>query len=173
MRDCERVCQLERSRQNEITLREAKRLLKLSQRKDYYKILGVSRSASSDEIKKAYRKLALKHHPDRHSTAEPEVREAEEKTFKEVSNAYSILSDPVRKSRYDSGQDLEDGGMDMGELTTPQGSHGNIASSFVDFDPTELFSNMFSFGASPFGGRRGGGGQYFSFGPGGMSFDFA
>ncbi len=115
MRDCEKVCQLEHSRDNDATLREAKRQLKLSQRKDYYKILGVAKSASGDEIKKAFRKLALKHHPDRHSTAEPQVREAEEKIFKEISSAYSILSDPEKKSRYDSGQDLEEMGMDMGE----------------------------------------------------------
>ncbi|XP_064389364.1 dnaJ homolog subfamily C member 7-like [Halichondria panicea] len=164
VRDCEKVCQLEHSRDNDATLREAKRQLKLSQRKDYYKILGVAKSASGDEIKKAFRKLALKHHPDRHSTAEPQVREAEEKIFKEISSAYSILSDPEKKSRYDSGQDLEEMGMDM------------------DFDPTELFANMFSFGGSPFssgGGRRGGGGggpgHFFSFqgGPGGMPFEFS
>ncbi len=58
----------------------------------------------------------MKHHPDRHASAEPDIREAEEKTFKEVSSAYCILSDPDKKSRYDNGQDLEDGGMDMGEF---------------------------------------------------------
>ncbi len=118
MRDCEKVCALERSRENEVTLRDAKHQLKLSQRKDYYKILGVDKNASADEIKRAFRKLALKHHPDRHSSAEPSVREEEEKVFKEVSSAYSILSDPDKKSRYDSGQDLEEMGMDMGECNT-------------------------------------------------------
>ena len=109
------MCRLERSRENEMTLREAKRLLKVSKRKDLYKILGIERSASGDDIKRAYRKLALKHHPDRHSQADPEVREEEEKKFKEVSSAYSVLSDPRKKGRYDNGHDLEDLGGDMGE----------------------------------------------------------
>lgn len=64
--------------------------------KDYYEILGVDRKASQDEIKKAYRKLAMKHHPDRN----PDDKEAEEK-FKEVNEAYQVLSDAEKRSRYD------------------------------------------------------------------------
>ncbi len=64
--------------------------------KDYYKILGVDRKASEDEIKRAYRKLALKHHPDRN----PGDKKAEEK-FKEINEAYQVLSDPTKRSRYD------------------------------------------------------------------------
>jgi len=64
--------------------------------KDYYKILGVSKDATIEEIKKSYKKLALKWHPDRNQNN----AEAEEK-FKEISNAYSILSDPEKKSQYD------------------------------------------------------------------------
>lgn len=64
--------------------------------KDYYKILGVERKASEDEIKRAYRKLALKHHPDRN----PGDAAAEEK-FKEINEAYQVLSDPENRSRYD------------------------------------------------------------------------
>ncbi len=64
--------------------------------KDYYKILGVDRKASEDEIKKAYRKLALKHHPDRN----PGDKKAEEK-FKEINEAYQVLSDSQKRARYD------------------------------------------------------------------------
>lgn len=64
--------------------------------KDYYKTLGVERSASEDEIKRAYRKLALRYHPDRN----PGDEEAENK-FKEINEAYQVLSDPEKRSRYD------------------------------------------------------------------------
>lgn len=64
--------------------------------KDYYKVLGVDRNANEDEIKSAYRKLALKHHPDRN----PGNNESEEK-FKEINEAYQVLSDPEKKNRYD------------------------------------------------------------------------
>lgn len=64
--------------------------------KDYYKVLGVDRKASEDEIKRAYRKLALKYHPDRN----PNDQKAEEK-FKEINEAYQVLSDPQKRSRYD------------------------------------------------------------------------
>jgi curved DNA-binding protein len=64
--------------------------------RDYYKILGVERNATEQDIKKAYRKLALKYHPDRN----PGNKEAEEK-FKEINEAYQVLSDPQKRSRYD------------------------------------------------------------------------
>jgi len=64
--------------------------------KDYYKILGVERSAGKDEIKRSYRKLALKYHPDRN----PGDKQAEEK-FKEINEAYQVLSDPEKRARYD------------------------------------------------------------------------
>jgi len=62
------------------------------QKRDYYEVLGVSRSASKDEMKDAYRKLALQYHPDRNKTPE-----AEEK-FKEISEAYAVLSDEQKKN---------------------------------------------------------------------------
>jgi molecular chaperone DnaJ len=68
----------------------------LSAKNDYYELLGISRSASDDEIKKAYRKLALQYHPDRN----PGNKQAEEK-FKEISEAYQILSDAEKRARYD------------------------------------------------------------------------
>ena len=64
--------------------------------KDYYKVLGVDRKASQDEIKKTYRKLAMKYHPDKN----PDNQQAEEK-FKEVNEAHQVLSDPEKRARYD------------------------------------------------------------------------
>lgn len=68
----------------------------MDNKRDYYEVLGVSRNATEQEIKSAYRKLALQYHPDRN----PGDKEAEEK-FKEVAEAYSVLSDPEKRSRYD------------------------------------------------------------------------
>src|SRR5690606_5135829 len=65
-------------------------------KRDYYDILGVSKSASADDIKKAYRKLAIKYHPDKN----PDDKEAEEK-FKEAAEAYEVLSNPEKRQRYD------------------------------------------------------------------------
>ena len=64
--------------------------------KDYYKILGLDKSAGPGDIKKAYRKLAMKYHPDRNK----DNKSAEEK-FKEISEAYAVLSDPEKKKQYD------------------------------------------------------------------------
>lgn len=74
----------------------------MEERKDYYKILGVEKTASEDEIKAAYKKLALKYHPDRFaSKTEKEQKEAEEK-FKEINEAYQILSDKEKRNQYDN-----------------------------------------------------------------------
>ena len=65
-------------------------------KRDYYEVLGVTKSASESEIKKAYRQMALKYHPDKN----PDDKDAEEK-FKEAAEAYEVLSNPDKKSRYD------------------------------------------------------------------------
>lgn len=106
-------------------------------RKDYYKILGVSRNATQEEIKKAYRQLALKYHPDRN----PGNKEAEEK-FKEAAEAYAVLSDPEKRKRYDMYGD---------ESFTPE--------DFSTFDPSifspfaDILGDFFGFG-DLFGTRR-------------------
>ena len=70
-----------------------------SSEKDYYAVLGVSKEATPEEIRKAYKKLAIKWHPDKHVD---DKKEAEEK-FKEIAGAYSVLSDPEKKREYDTG----------------------------------------------------------------------
>lgn len=164
VKDYEKVNKLQKSREHKHLLQEAKIALKRSKRKDYYKILGVTKSASDDEIKKAYKKRALIHHPDRHAHATKEEQKEEERKFKELSEAYSVLSDGKKKVRYDSGQDLEE----MGD-----GGQG-----FGDIDPNQIFQAFFGGGMGGMGGVPG-----FSYGghpgaggasgfPGGNSYSF-
>jgi len=131
--------------------------------KDYYETLGIAKSASADEIKKAYRKLALQYHPDRNKT-----HEAEEK-FKEVTKAYEILSDPQKRQTYDQfGAAAFEGGTPGAGSGGPfggfggQGQYGpftyySTGGGNADFggfaDPFEIFEQFFG-GASPFGSRQ-------------------
>lgn len=73
--------------------------LKRSKQKDLYKILGVNRNADQDEIKSAYKKGALKYHPDRNGTKEEAEKKRAEAMFKSIGEAYEILSDPEKKER--------------------------------------------------------------------------
>jgi len=84
-------------------LEKAKRLLKISLRKDYYKILEVDKNASPREIRKSYHRLALQWHPDKNKGDET----AEDK-FKDIIEAYEVLSDEEKKGKYDRGEDLEE-----------------------------------------------------------------
>ncbi len=118
---------------------------------DYYKTLGVTRSATKDQIKKAYRKLALKYHPDRAKKSGMDPKVSEEK-FKEISEAYSVLSDEKKRMQYDQfGADFFSGRGSQAYSTT--------------IDPFEIFSQFFgggrsggfsfsSMGGSPFTGRQ-------------------
>ncbi|ORY04596.1 DnaJ-domain-containing protein [Basidiobolus meristosporus CBS 931.73] len=105
-------------------LQNAELELKKSQRRDHYKVLGIGKGASDVEIRKAYRKLALQHHPDKNAGDE----QAEIK-FKEVSEAYSILSDPTKRRQYDSGANFDD--MDMG-------------GGFAGADMNDMWAQMFA-----------------------------
>jgi molecular chaperone DnaJ len=103
---------------------------------DYYQLLGVTRDASQDEIKRAYRRLARQLHPDTgHGDAESEAR------FKEVVRAYEVLSDPEKRQRYDAYGPAGVEGTTVG--ADPFGFGGGIGDVFEAF-----------FGSSPFGGRR-------------------
>ncbi|NIG58239.1 hypothetical protein BU61_877 [Pontoporia blainvillei] len=116
VQDYEKVYQMEKTKEHKQLLKNAQLEVKKSQRKDYYKLLGVDKNASEDEIKKAYRKRALMHHPDHHSGAIAEVQKEKEKKFKEVREAFTILCDPKKKTHYDSEQDLDEEGMNMGDF---------------------------------------------------------
>lgn len=126
-------------------------------KRDFYEILGVSKTASADELKKAYRKLALQFHPDKNKT-----KEAEEK-FKEINQAYEVLSDPQKRSTYDqvgragfeqgAGAGGPFGGTQGGQYgpftyTYTQGGRGDGANfDFGGFsDPFEIFEQFFGGG---------------------------
>ena len=121
------------------------------QKRDYYEVLGVSRSASEDEIKKAYRKLAKKYHPD----LNPGNAEAEQK-FKEVNEAYEVLSDSNKKARYDQ---FGFAGVDPNYGAGAGGGGG--FGGFTDFDFGDLGDIFGSF----FGGGFGGNGRSSRSGP--------
>lgn len=92
----------ENSKEARNGLQQAERLLKRSKEEDYYKVLQVSRSASSREIKKAYHRLAVEYHPDKN----PDDREGAEAKFKAVAAAYEVLSDEDKRAKYDAGEDV-------------------------------------------------------------------
>jgi len=113
------------------------------EKRDYYEVLEVSRTATPEEIKKSYRKIAMKYHPDRN----PGNKEAEEK-FKEAAEAYEVLSDPEKRKRYDQ----------FGFAGMENGAGGFGGASMDINDILRKFGGMFSGG---FGGG-GGGGSFFS-----------
>ena len=119
----------------------------MADKRDYYEVLGLQKGASDDEIKKAFRKLAMKYHPDKN----PGDKEAEEK-FKEINEAYAVLSDPEQKSKYDR---FGHAGIDPNSFAGGFGGFGG-AGGFGGFeDIFDMFGGAFG-GSSPFGGAFGG-----------------
>ncbi|MFC3810026.1 molecular chaperone DnaJ [Lacihabitans lacunae] len=116
-------------------------------KKDYYELLGVSKSATPEELKKEYRKLAIKYHPDKN----PGDAEAEAK-FKEIAEAYSVLSDPDKKARYD-----RFGHEGMGGASGFGGGGVNMEDIFSQFG--DIFGDGSPFGSFFGGGGRSGGGR--------------
>eukprot|EP00054_Salpingoeca_dolichothecata_P037188 m.10014 g.10014 ORF g.10014 m.10014 type:complete len:477 (-) comp7316_c0_seq1:85-1515(-) len=123
-------------------LERAQRLLKQSQKRDYYKILGVSRSATKQQISKAYRKLAIKWHPDKFESEEE--KKMAEKKFMDIAAAKEVLSDPEKRKMFDDGQDPLDAEEERDRQRGGGGFHG--------------FN-----GFNPFQGGGGGGGFHFKF----------
>lgn len=124
-------------------VQEAQVALKQSKEKNYYKILGLQRNASKKEIKSAYRKLALKWHPDKN----PDNLEEAEKKFADIGEAYEVLSDEEMKAKYDRGEPVFEN----------QGGGGGGGGHH--FNPHDFFQQHFHSG----GGGRGGGGRRFHF----------
>ncbi len=119
-------------------------------KRDYYDVLGVSKSSTEQEIKSAYRKLAIKYHPDKNKNN----KEAEEK-FKESTEAYEVLRDSKKRASYDKfGHEGVSGFEGMG-----RGAYSDFSDVFGDFDLGDVFEGFFggsSRGGSSFGGRSGG-----------------
>lgn len=124
----------------------------MADKRDYYEVLGVSKTATDDELKKAYRKLAKQYHPDLH----PGDKEAEAK-FKEINEAYEILSDADKRAKYDQyGFAAFD----------PNSGYGGFDGGFGGFDDLgDILGSIFGGGFGGFGGGFGGGGQRRNNGP--------
>ena len=123
-------------------LRQAQVALKQSKEKNYYKILGIPRNAKSKEIKKAYRELALKWHPDKNA----ENKEEAEKMFHDIGEAYEVLSDEELRAKYDRGE----------EVFENQGGGGGGQRHHTN--PFQFFNQHFQSGGG--GGYGGGGGRH-------------
>ena len=122
----------------------------MADKRDYYEVLGVSKNATADEIKKAYRKAAIKYHPDKN----PGDKDAEEK-FKEAAEAYDVLSNPDKKARYDQ---FGHAGMEGG--FGGAGGAGGFGGGFTMDDIFERFGDLFGGHFGGFGGGFSGGGAH-------------
>ena len=123
-------------------------------KRDYYEVLGVSKTATEEELKKAYRKLAKQYHPD----ANPDNREEAEAKFKELNEAYEVLSDKQKRAMYDQFGHNGPSGFNGGDYSGFSGfdgfsGFGGFGGS--DFDINDIFSSFFGGGASRSSNRNG------------------
>lgn len=139
-------------------LKYAQQQAKAAKKKDYYKILGVAKDAEEKAIKTAYRKLALKWHPDKNSESD-ESKARAEKMFKEINEAWAVLSDPQKRKQHDMGMSMEDmqngggmGGFPGGGMNFNMGGGGGGMPGGMAFDPNEIFKMFFSGGMDDNGG---------------------
>ena len=102
----------------------------MAEKRDYYEVLGVAKNANADEIKKAYRKAAIKYHPDKN----PGDKEAEEK-FKEAAEAYDVLSNPEKRARYDQ--------FGHAGMSGAAGAGGGFGGFGGGFSMEDIFSHLF------------------------------
>lgn len=128
----------------------------MAEKRDYYEVLGVNKNATDDELKKAYRKVAMKYHPDRQTDKSDEEKKAAEEKFKEAAEAYSVLSDKDKRARYDQfGFNMDNlGGGGFG------GFGGFGGGGFTMEDIFSQFGDIFgSGGFGGYGGSSRGGGR--------------
>ncbi len=110
-------------------------------KRDYYEVLGIQKGATTDEIKKAYRKQAMKWHPDKWTQESEAEQKKAEQNFKEVGEAYAVLSDEQKRARYDQfGHSGQDAGFGGGNST------GGFDFNGADFDPFDIFDAFFGKG---------------------------
>lgn len=125
-------------------------------KRDYYEVLGLQKGASADDIKKAYRKLAMKWHPDKWTTKSEAEQKTAEVNFKEVNEAYAVLSDEQKRARYDQ---FGHAGMNGGGFGGAGGGNPFEGFGGAGFDPMDIFNAFFGGG----GHRRGGGNPFSGF----------
>ena len=161
VQDYESVCAIDSDREYKQALRQAKINLKMSKRKDYYKLLGLEKSATDSEIKKGYRKQALLYHPDKVAHQTDEEKKVSEAKFKEIGEAYSVLGDENKKARYDRGEDVDGSSASAGD-------HNPFGGKKILFNLGGVRMEDLFGGGGGFGGFGGGG--FGGFGGGGHGF---
>ncbi|MBR1786006.1 MAG: molecular chaperone DnaJ [Paludibacteraceae bacterium] len=126
----------------------------MAEKRDYYEVLGVQKNATAEEIKKAYKKMALQWHPDRHVNDSEADKKAAEEKFKEAAEAYDVLSDPQKRQRYDQFGFQGVGGAGMSSDWTMEDIFSRFGDVFAGMGLGDIIGNMFTGGGYSGGGRR-------------------